>query len=81
MNAPTTFPFPFEIEARELSDDEHHGLVREREEIEMDNFRAPKALYWFDREHGFHADPADYYAAHRDRFLEQAREMFGERVA
>ena len=73
---------PFLIEARELADDEHHGLTRELE-IMRDHpcDYGSAAIYWWKRENIWRDDPADFFEANRDYYLEQARELFAENLA
>ena len=74
----TAAPPPFLTEARDLSDDEHHGLKRRRDELQHAPGINRTELMWWEKEMGWHDDPADYFEANRPRFLEAARIMFEE---
>ena len=73
---------PFLTEARELAEDDHHTLARELEMM-RDNpcDYGSVAIYWWKRDNDWHDDAADFFEAHRDYYLEQARELFAENVA
>lgn len=72
---------PFLIEARELADDEHHGLTRELEMMRSDCGYDAASIYWWMSDNVWRDDPADFFEANRDYYLEQARELFAENLA
>ncbi len=72
----------FTLEARDLADDDHYSLALELEVMRnhpCDYGR--EAIFWWKRENDWHDDPADFFEAHRDHYLEQARELFAENLA
>ena len=73
---------PFIEEARELADDDHFALTRELEYM-RENPRDFPASYrngWI-ADTGWCLDKAAFFEASRDRYLEQARELFAENAA
>ena len=76
MGAPTTIGF--EDEARQLAEDEHYELSRQREVLEMDQQYTWRDLQGFDADYGFDPDFETFYQSHRNSFLEQARDLYAE---
>ena len=72
----------FEDEARQLADDEHHDLTRRVEEMrDQPRFYNEGDIHWFSRDYNYRADPAEFFLANRDEFLEKALEEFTVRTA
>ena len=73
---------PFLIEARDLADDDHITLRRKLQAMRDDPFEyGSVAIYWWKRDNIWRDDPADFFEANRDYYLEYAREMFAENLA
>ena len=70
---------PFLEEARELADDDHYTLSRELE-IMRDHpcDYGSEAIRWWKRDNTWRDDPAEFFEANRDYYLEQARQLFSE---
>ncbi len=73
MNAPVKISF--EMEARELAEDEHFELCRQIERSD------PCVGRNIREDHNVGATPEEHFQNHRDHFLERAREEFSECVA
>lgn len=76
MAAPITSGF--EVEARQLSDDEHSDLTSQREVMEMDCQYTDDSIIWWERDTGYVGDADEFFQTWRNSFLEEARKMYAE---
>ena len=68
----------YETEARQLADDEHRSHTLRIETMRMDCEYSERNVFWYERDYGYHDDPAAFFEAHRASFLEEARELYAD---
>ena len=74
-------PTPFLDEARQLADDDHYTLGLELEAMRMSQSYTRHDIAGWKGDYGWRDDAADYFDAHRDFYLEKAREFYAECAA